>query len=588
MTSDAVETLWRRGHVEDIDRHFAETVAELAAGGAAEVALAAALTSVRARAGHSCLALADIAGRPWPDDAGAALPDFASWVRALAASGVVARAGAGERCPLVLDSAGRLYLERLKDLEENVADGLLRRAARREDPPAGLETALSRFFAADARAARPRAAARQAARGRLCAISGGPGTGKTTLAARIIAVLTGLGIVDMDRLALAAPTGKAATRLQEAVHGALRALAEDSGETPAVPEGAVTLHRWLHRQERTGAPVDALIVDEVSMVDVSLMARLLRVLPVDARLILLGDAFQLASVQPGSVFADMSDVARDPACPLHDCFARLEHNWRFDESSGISRLASAVAAGDAAGAVAVLDDPDVDDARLAPVDGKDAFGALAETFADRHFGPFVERMRALDQPGADDRPFGAFGVLCAHRRGPFGTRRFNRLVEQRLQARGLLDGDGAFYAGRPVIVTRNDPQTGLSNGDTGIVLRDASGRTRVWFPGLRGADDGPRFVAPVRLPPHESFFALSVHRSQGSEYDEVAFIPGPAGSRVATRELFYTAVTRSRRKVTVHGSNEAVVAAAEQVTQRSSGLRDILLAGMPTQAARQA
>ena len=177
-------------------------------------------------------------------------------------------------------------------------------------------------------------------------------------------------------------------------------------------------------------------------------------------------------------------------------------------------------------------------------------------------------------------------MLCAHRVGPFGAERFNALVERRLRARGLVPARDAFYPGRPILVTRNDARTGLSNGDTGIVVRDEGGRTRVWFPELRDAGGGPRLVSPARLPPHESFFALTVHRAQGSEFDEVAVVLGPSDSRVATRELLYTAVTRARRRVVVHGSRESVVAAVARPTERSSGLPDALTPAAAPPAAR--
>ena len=167
-------------------------------------------------------------------------------------------------------------------------------------------------------------------------------------------------------------------------------------------------------------------------------------------------------------------------------------------------------------------------------------------------------------------------MLCAHRIGAFGAERFNRLVERRLRGLGLVPPDDDFYPGRPILVTRNDPRTGLSNGDTGIVVRDADDRIHVWFPELEDSSGRSRLVVPARLPPHESFFAVTVHRAQGSEYDEVAVVLGPAESRVATRELLYTAVTRARRRVVVYGSEESVGATVEQATERFSGLRDAL------------
>ena len=609
--SSPLDTLHQQGHVTDIDRHFATLVAVLDGGARPHVPMAAALASARTREGHACLTLSEVAGRPWPNADGATLPTLESWREALETSPAVARPGIGERRPLVLDRQGRLYLERLWVAETAVAADIRRLAEHVESAPDGLEAVLDRLFpppVSDAGSriaafddasraatptvgtrpvvpaaayhrpdARPRDAARATARHRLCVVSGGPGTGKTTIVAKLIALLTELGLAAPDRIALTAPTGKAAARLQEAVRTQCRRL------VPLVPalEGfaaeAGTVHRWLLRDRAAHLPTDVLVVDEGSMVDLSLMARVLRALPDGARLVLLGDASQLASVQPGSVFADLCRAAGSAASPLSRCVVTLTHNWRFDTSGGVGRLAAAFAEGDAASAVAALTDPADDATALRPLPDAAAFERLVAELTDRHYAPFVRAMRERDGQPDGDRQLRQFRTLCAHRTGPFGSERFNHLVERRLRARGLASARDPFYPGRPVIVTRNDPRTGLSNGDIGVVMRDAAGRTRVWFPELLAMRGEPRLVSPARLPPHESFFALTVHRSQGSEYDEVAIVPGPAESRVATRELLYTAVTRSRRRVVVHGREAVVAAAVNRVTARSSGLCDALI-----------
>ena len=522
--------------------------------------------------------------------------------------------------------------------------------------PDGLDAALDRLFPGATPDDRSRAAARTAVLRRLCVVSGGPGTGKTTTAAAIVALLVELGLAAPDRIALAAPTGKAAARLQEAVRGQRQALLSRAPALEGFDPRATTVHRWLLHHARKGGAADALILDEGSMVDLTLMAQVLRALPDGARLVLLGDASQLASVQPGSVFADLcragegraEDGTRPPQrspeadretapssrqptvldgapaiphrgiakrppqrspltwnksaprlpavldeasaiphrgiakrppqrSPLASCVVELVRNWRFDERGGLGRLAAAVVRGDAPAAVAALQDPSDRAAELRPLPDAAAFERLAVRFADERFAPALREARKLRGPPAEGAgPLPSFRVLCAHRVGPFGAERFNRSVERRLRALGLVGTHDPFYPGRPILVTRNDPRTRLSNGDTGVVLRDAAGRAQVWFPELEDADGGPRLVPPARLPPHESFFALTVHRAQGSEYDEVAVAPGPADSRVVTRELLYTAVTRARRRVVVYGSGESVAAAAERSTKRSSGLRDAL------------
>ena len=586
-TMSALDDLHARGYLADIDRHFGAFAAEIDGGTGSEVALAAALASVHAREGHPCLALESLAGSRWPDAQGVELPKLQPWLEALAASPAVSAGGAEERRPLMLDAGGRLYLERLWTAERQVARGI-RELARPVDAalapgPEPLEAALDRYFPRPAASERPRAAARAAAEHRLCVVTGGPGTGKTTAVAGIAALLIDLGLAAPGRIALAAPTGKAAARLQESVRERCRALAPACPALAEFAAEATTVHRLLLGLARAGGKlaVDTLVVDEGSMVDLSLMGRILLALPDGARLILLGDASQLASVQPGAVFADLCGADADPVSPLRRCIVRLDRNWRFDEAGGVGRLAAGIARGDAGAALAALDDPTDTDTELCPLPDGAGCARIAAAFADEHAAPLVRAMRDGDGSstgaGSGAGPFQRFQVLCAHRSGPFGSERFNALVERRLRALGLAPAGEDFYPGRPLIVTRNDPRTGLSNGDTGVVVLDACGRRRVRFPELRDEQGQPRLVAPARLPAHESYFALTVHRAQGSEYDEVAVVPGPVASRVATRELLYTAVTRARRRIIVHGTRESVAAALGRRTERASGLRDALL-----------
>ena len=638
----ALDTLHAQGHLADIDRHFAALIAELDGGVGAELSLAAALASAWTRDGHACITLPEVAGREWPRTDGVRLPELDGWIEALGSSPLVARPEDTERRPLVLDDQGRIYLERLWAAEQTVAANLRVRADAVGSEPEStrLDAALDRLFPGTAPDDPVRVAARTAVCRRVCVISGGPGTGKTTIAARIVALLIELEVAAPGRIALIAPTGKAAARLQEAVRQRHRDLVSLVPALEGFEAEATTVHRWLLRCGAAGTggpPVDALILDEGSMVDLTLMAQVLAALPDRAHLVVLGDASQLASVQPGAVFADLCQtgteagapiVGTEPAAgrvgpgvgvaaavappadgvgadaaptidaetaagrvdaspapavsPLASCVVRLVRNWRFDPEGGVGRLAAAVVRGAGSAAVAALQDPDDDAIELCPLPCPDDAERLATRYTDERFAPTLRAMQRLREPGEGETgPLASFRVLCAYRIGPFGAEHFNRSVERRLRALDLVRGNEPFYPGRPILVTRNDPRTGLSNGDTGVVLCDANGRPQVWFPELRSPDGRPRMVAPARLPPHESFFAMTVHRAQGSEYDEVAVVLGPAESRVATRELLYTAVTRARRRVVVHGSGRSVEAAVERVTERSSGLCDALGGTVP-------
>ena len=292
MTVSRLDELVHQGHIADVDRHFGAMAADLDGRGGPEVAVAAALASAWSRGGHVCLSLPEVAGRPWPEPGDAPLPDIDAWLEALAASPVVAGPGAEERRPLVLDRHGRLYLERFWAAERETAAGVLGLAGAAGAEPAGLDAALDRLFPESAFPDdRPRAAARAAVRHRLCVVSGGPGTGKTTTVAAVVALLVELGLADPARIALAAPTGKAAARLQEAVQQEMReeragraALVAEVPRMEAFPAEASTVHRFLARAGGGLLPVDALILDEASMVDLTLMARVLAALPGGARL----------------------------------------------------------------------------------------------------------------------------------------------------------------------------------------------------------------------------------------------------------------------------------------------------------------
>lgn len=563
--------------IADIDWHFARLIARFDGQERPEVALAAALASVQTRRGHVCLDLEACAGGrlasvledPLVDKpiTPYMLPDLTSWRDSLLASPVVAGPGCEEERPLVLDDAGRLYLAKFRSAETGVAERLVE-MARAGDRIPGVDAKLDRLF--DAKDGDQRRAVDAVLRRRLCVVTGGPGTGKTFVAARMIALLVDMGLAKPDRIALAAPTGKAAQRLQASVSAQTKGLAET---TPALRDyrvDASTVHRLLYRARNGSLPFDAVLLDEASMVDLPLMSRLVEVMRDDARLVILGDAHQLASVQPGAVLGDLCAAAAAPGSPLDGCVQALTVSRRFEKDSGIGRLADAIVAGDAARVLAALTDERDPETELRPLSDTREFERLATRHAVESWLPSLRNPR--------QSPFPARRILCAHRHGPFGTQRFNRLVEDELRQRGLV-GREEFYPGRPIIVTRNDPATRLSNGDTGVVVGEGGSGRRVWFPELDSPDGEGFEVSPARLPEHDSFFALTVHRAQGSEYAEVGFIPGPPDSRVVTRELLYTAVTRARAKVVVYGGEEGVSAAVARSTVRVGGLESRLVSG---------
>ena len=605
-----------RGLLSDLDLHFARFLNRLAGDGSPELAWAAALASHATGQGDICVNLPQwlrrtlsIAGREAAEPPPFMPPPIGDWLNILRASSVVGRPG--ERRPLVLDRRGRLYLYRYWEYEWKLAENLLQRA--QIVPPvldeAQLQADLQRLFPPHPQLRGPdwqKVAAAVATLKQVCVISGGPGTGKTSTVLRILALLTGQASGRPLRIALAAPTGKAAARLRESIRAAKPALELPAERLAQIPEEASTLHRLLgavpnsvyfrHDQDHP-LPLDVLVVDEVSMVDLALLAKTVAALPAEARLILLGDKDQLASVEAGAVLGDLCAGAgrfspefrerltaltgeslprgRESSSPLVDTIVLLRHSYRFGADSGIGALARAVNSGKSALALSLLVEAAHED--IAWRDLVDP-AALAEQLAEpvaTGFTPYLHAVQAQAGPVAVFEQFNRFRILAALRNGPFGIEALNRLCETALQKRGLIDTRLNWYAGRPVMVTRNDYNLRLFNGDIGITLPDpdAPERLKVFF---LGNDGTLRSFAPARLPEHETVYAMTVHKSQGSEFEQVLVVTPNEPSPVLSRELVYTALTRAKQEAVFYGMPEVFAAAIGRRLRRSSGLRDRL------------
>ena len=646
------------GLLRQLDSAFAAFIAELSAESGTPptpaLLVTVALLSQMESRGHACLALDALISSPqallaWPPHAHEALAALwqglptstAAWLQALAADPTVQRIGhdRDEGQPLLIDGsddAPRLYLRRYWQYERTVEAAV--RARCTPEPtadPARLLDWLDRLFppASGSQTANPHApdwqriACAIALRSRLAIITGGPGTGKTYTAARLLALLLASS-PDRERLrvALAAPTGKAAARLKQSIDSALGDLQNSLGSklnlvaftTRIGP--ARTLHALLGARmdsralrQHAGNPldVDVLIVDEASMVHLEMMAALLDALPPQARLVLLGDKDQLASVEAGAVLGDLCRDAEaghydaasaqyvqescaetlppglmaptQPAPALAQCTVMLRHSKRFD--GAIGALASAVnSATDPALPAALLTRGEdlalygnesgtpAEAVRLA-IDGRegaagwsDYLDLLQTSAANRNAGE--HEAWASQVLAAFDR----CRVLCAVREGDWGAEGMNRAIEAELAKRGLLATRGQWYAGRPVMVTRNDPALGVFNGDIGIALptAEAGANLRVYF-----SDGGQlRSIAVARLAHVQTAFAMTVHKSQGSEFNHpILLLPAHAGA-LLSRELVYTAITRARNAFSLIAQKPGLLeTAVRQPTRRASGLR---------------
>ncbi|WP_266156608.1 exodeoxyribonuclease V subunit alpha [Dyella silvatica] len=632
----------QQGRLRPLDVAFARFLGTLDPPADASLLLLGALVSRQVADGHLCLdlsALIELADQhDWPVHWRQSLLTIpsADWQPRLLSSPLISDGNPeNSSSPLVLEGT-RLYLRRYWNHEQFIATTLRQRLDHSLALPAHLASELARLFPAASVSDAPdwpRIACALAARGAFTVITGGPGTGKTTTVVRLLGLLQTLQLREQPRplrIRLAAPTGKAAARLNASIAAQLALLQVDDQVRASIPAEVDTLHRLLGAQPDTrrfrhhaGNPLhlDVLVIDEASMIDLELMSAVLAALPVQARLILLGDKDQLSSVEAGAVLGDLcrhaeagrynsataswlrqvtgDDISAwtdHSSQALDQQVAMLRYSHRFGASSGIGQLARAVNAGDGVQVNALLKHPP---AGIAWTDANADTRQLTALVLDSHderqgYRYYLEQLRQ-HRPSlqADAQTyahwarqvltdFNRFQLLCALRQGSYGTDGLNRQIAEILQYAGLIETSQGWYEGRPVLITRNDYSLGLMNGDIGISLRvpdeDGELRLRVAFQVTSGNDTDIRFILPSRLSELDTVYAMTVHKSQGSEFDHTALILPAQAHGVLSRELLYTGITRARRWFSLIGRQEVIELATNRLTRRHSGLADRLYA----------
>ena len=580
----------------NIDVVFADFVCSRDNGSTDLLRKAATFASSAVGYGNICVDLADVFGAS----------EVTSAAARLRASKMVGEPG--EYRPLVLDDANRLYLHRYWKYESDLATTLISMASDLPDVDTVLlKDGLSRLFPnTDESIDWQRVAATAAVRSRFCVISGGPGTGKTTTVVKIIALLLEQAKGSRMRIGLAAPTGKAAARLKESIYKAGKELEERTTAAESIPSDVSTLQRLLgvipdscrfrHNVDNP-LPFEAIVVDEASMVPLGLMAKLVEALAPGSRLILLGDRDQLASVEAGAVLGDICNtghgfgfssafkafIVETTGCTileslvgsdvpvLADSVIVLQKNYRFGEDSGIGLVSTAINNDNAASVLGGMKDGTTSGLILCETPSRDLLQKKLATAVVAGFSDYLRHESPDDVLVAFDQ----FRVLCALRQGIYGVEGINSLIEICLADEGIIKPDKQWYHGRPVMVMINDYSLKLFNGDVGIALNDLESEIglSVYFPSINGV---PRKYSPYRLPAHETVYAMTVHKSQGSEFERVLLVMPPFSNQILTREIIYTGLTRARTSVELWCTDEIFTAACGKRIERRSGLRQAL------------
>lgn len=613
MNKSYIKSLFNTNIFTNIDLHFAKFINELENADDADLFLAAALVSNAAGNGDVCLDLEKFAGKvileQRKDYKSLACPLLDIWAEKLKRTNVVGKPG--DYRPMILDDKNRLYLHKFWYYENTLSKAIKNKAGDDITWPdtkldeKHLTKLLDKYFpdVSGERINHQKLAALVCVYKRLCIMSGGPGTGKTTAIAKILAVLVEIESGNKLKIYLCAPTGKAAAKLSESIRNTKKSIDCSDDIKNLIPQDAYTIHRMLktipgssgfHYNAGNKLPADIIVIDEASMVDLALLAKLVEAMPDDARLILAGDKDQLASVEAGSVLGDIcnrSDITGYPIKlykklyeeiedgidvdsdknRLNDCIVVLKRNYRFSKDSRIGRLSMAVNNGETDKVIEILKEKNDDEIYWEETNNqKDLYRVLEEKIIEG-YSSYLN----IDDPISALNLLGCFKILCGVNNGPFGIDGINALAESVLTKKRLIDISSQWYRGRPVLIKENSYDLGLFNGDMGLIMpsKEENDNLYAYFDSNM---DTARKIKPGILPKHDTAYAMTVHKSQGSEFDNVVLVLPEKDYPVLTRELIYTGITRTTGKLTILGTENILRTAIFRKTQRTSGLNDAL------------
>lgn len=602
----------------EIDLHFAKFMMDFSLNKDPLVGFSAALVSSKTHKGDVCIDLNTLADSSMTTEKGSvdelAYPELSIWADSLQKSDVVGRPG--EHYPLILDKKNRLYLFRYWEYEQKLSDLIkVRTEAGKEDIDTQLfKKNLEKLFPMSGKGNAidwQMVAAIVAVLKRFCVISGGPGTGKTYTVARILALLLSQNIEDL-RIFLCAPTGKAAARLGESIASAKADLTCGESIKRRIPEEGQTIHRMLRPikgspyfryNEDNPLSADVVIVDEASMVDLPLMSKLIQALDHQTKLILIGDRNQLASVEAGSVLGDicghkyqngfsesfstcLQELTGDQIGPfdnirrentaLSDCIVFFEKPYRFEKESRVHALSQAVNENNAESAIDILAEKGNQEIRwVSGTAGINHQSFLVGEIIDHYRGLFETSNVAAALACLDN-----FRVLCAVNHGRFGVKTINALTEREFIKKGLINpgfsANVEWYHGKPILVTANNYNLGIYNGDVGVTILESESKQKKYTVHFQQEPGKTKGLASFRIPRHEPVYAMTIHKSQGSEFDEVMLVLPDVDNPILTKELLYTGITRTRRKLSILASESVIRIAVSRTIQRTSGLRDAL------------